>query len=159
MKPNQPNRYIAALYMRLSKEDIEKEGKQNPSATDADKESASITTQRKMLTAYAKENGFIIYDEYIDDGISGTTFDRPNFKRMIQDIEDKKVNMVITKDLSRLGRDYITSGQYTEIYFPSKGVRYIAINDGYDSDSPYTDIAPFKNIINEMYNPLPKTRN
>lgn len=151
MKPNQPNRYIAALYMRLSKEDIEKEGKQNPSATDADKESASITTQRKMLTAYAKENGFIIYDEYIDDGISGTTFDRPNFKRMIQDIEDKKVNMVITKDLSRLGRDYITSGQYTEIYFPSKGVRYIAINDGYDSDSPYTDIAPFKNIINEMY--------
>lgn len=151
MKPNQPNRYIAALYMRLSKEDIEKESKQNQSTLDTDKESASITTQRKMLTAYAKENGFIIYDEYIDDGISGTTFDRPNFKRMIQDIEDKKINMVITKDLSRLGRDYITSGQYTEIYFPSKGVRYIAINDGYDSDSPYTDIAPFKNIINEMY--------
>ena len=86
MKPNQPNRYIAALYMRLSKEDIEKESKQNQSTLDTDKESASITTQRKMLTAYAKENGFIIYDEYIDDGISGTTFDRPNFKRMIQDI-------------------------------------------------------------------------
>lgn len=78
-------------------------------------------------------------------------FDRPEFKRMIADIESKKINLVITKDLSRLGRDYITSGQYTEIYFPSKGVRYIAINDGYDSDSPYTDIAPFKNVINEMY--------
>lgn len=70
---------------------------------------------------------------------------------MIADIEAGKVNLVMTKDLSRLGRDYITAGQYTEIYFPSKGVRYIAINDGYDSDSPYTDIAPFKNVINEMY--------
>lgn len=70
---------------------------------------------------------------------------------MIADIEAKKINLVITKDLSRLGRDYITTGQYTEIYFPAKGVRYIAINDGYDSDSPYTDIAPFKNVINEMY--------
>ncbi len=69
---------------------------------------------------------------------------------MIGDIEAKKVNMVITKDLSRLGRDYITAGQYTEIYFPSKGVRYIAIHDGYDSDSPYSDIAPFKNVIKNI---------
>lgn len=125
--------------MRLSKDD------------DGVGESASITTQRKMLRAYAKENQFNVYEEYVDDGISGTTFDRPDFKRMIQDIESKKINMVITKDLSRLGRDYIITGQYTEIYFPSKRVRYIAINDGYDSDSPYTDIAPFKNVINEMY--------
>lgn len=131
--------YSAALYMRLSRDD------------EGVTESSSITTQRNMLRAYANENHFTVFDEYVDDGVSGTTFDRPDFKRMISDIENKKVNMVITKDLSRLGRDYILAGQYTEIYFPSKKVRYIAINDGYDSDSPYTDIAPFKNVINEMY--------
>ncbi len=131
--------YTAALYLRLSKDD-DKQG-----------ESSSITTQRKILTEYAKENGFGIYDEYVDDGYTGTNFERPEFKRMIKDIENKKVNLVITKDLSRLGRDYITTGEYTEIYFPSKNVRYIAINDGYDSESQYKDIIPFKNIINEMY--------
>lgn len=131
--------YKAALYMRLSRDD------------DGAAESVSITTQRKMLRSYAADNGYLVFDEYVDDGWSGTNFDRPDFKRMIADIEAKKINLVITKDLSRLGRDYITTGQYTEIYFPSKGVRYIAINDGYDSDSPYTDIAPFKNVINEMY--------
>lgn len=131
--------YTAALYMRLSKDD------------DGAAESASIITQRKMLRSYAAEHSYVVFDEYVDDGWSGTNFDRPDFKRMIGDIEAKKVNLVITKDLSRLGRDYITAGQYTEIYFPSKGVRYIAINDGYDSDSPYSDIAPFKNVINEMY--------
>ncbi len=130
--------YKAALYMRLSRDD-------------GTAESASITTQRKMLKSYAADNGYLVFDEYVDDGWSGTNFDRPDFKRMIADIEAKKINLVITKDLSRLGRDYITTGQYTEIYFPAKGVRYIAINDGYDSDSPYTDIAPFKNVINEMY--------
>lgn len=131
--------YKAALYMRLSKDD------------DGTSESASIMTQRKMLRSYAADNGYLVFDEYVDDGWSGTNFDRPDFKRMIADIEAGKVNLVLTKDLSRLGRDYIAAGQYTEIYFPSKGVRYIAINDGYDSDSPYTDIAPFKNVINEMY--------
>lgn len=131
--------YQAALYMRLSKDDT------------GIKESSSITTQRKMLLSFAKENSFFIYDEYIDDGWSGTNFDRPEFKRMIRDIENKKVNLVITKDLSRLGRDYITVGKYTEIYFPTKEVRYIAINDNYDSNNPYTEIVPFKNIINEMY--------
>lgn len=134
-----PIHYNAALYMRLSKDD------------DGAKESVSITTQKKMLMAYAKENSYTIYDTYIDDGFSGTNFDRPNFKRMIQDIEMNKVNLVITKDLSRLGRDYIQTGQFTEVFFPIHGVRYIAINDGYDSDSPYNDIAPFKNIMNEMY--------
>ena len=131
--------YKAALYMRLSKDD------------DGTSESASIMMQRKMLRSYAADNGYLVFDEYVDDGWSGTNFDRPDFKRMIADIEAGKVNLVLTKDLSRLGRDYIAAGQYTEIYFPSKGVRYIAINDGYDSDSPYTDIAPFKNVINEMY--------
>ncbi len=132
-------KYSAALYMRLSKDD------------DGVSESSSITTQRKMLRTYAMENGFEVFDEYIDDGVSGTTFNRAGFKRMLCDIEAKKINLVITKDLSRLGREYIQAGQYTEIYFPEKKVRYIAINDGYDSDSQYTDIAPFKNVINEMY--------
>lgn len=128
----------AALYLRLSRDDGEAE-------------SASIATQRKLLVNYAAQNGYPIYGEYIDDGWSGTNFDRPAFRRMLADIEDRKVNLVITKDLSRLGRDYIKVGQYTELYFPSKGVRYIAVNDGYDSESPYQDIAPFKNVMNEMY--------
>ena len=131
--------YIAALYLRLSKDD------------DGINESSSISTQRKMLLSFAKENGYKVYDVYIDDGYSGTNFDRPDFKRMIQDILDKKVNMVITKDLSRLGREYITTGQYTEIFFPENRVRYIAINDGYDSINLYNDVAPFKNVVNEMY--------
>jgi len=125
--------------MRLSKDD------------DSSSESSSISTQRKMLLSFVKENGFSIYDEYIDDGYTGTNFERPAFKRMIKDILDKKVNLALTKDLSRLGREYITTGQYTEIFFPEHGVRYIAINDGYDSESLYNDIAPFKNVVNEMY--------
>lgn len=128
----------AALYMRLSKDD------------EGALESVSIQNQRKMLYAYAKEQGFPVYSEYIDDGYSGTNFDRPGFLRMIADIEAGLVNLVLTKDLSRLGRDYITAGQYTEIYFPSKGVRYIAVNDGYDSQSPYKDMIPFKHVMNEM---------
>lgn len=130
--------YRAALYMRLSKDD------------DGAAESASITTQRQMLRSYAAEHGYAVYDEYSDDGYSGVSFERPEFRRMIADIEAKRVNLVIVKDLSRLGRDYITAGQYTEIYFPSKGVRCIAVNDGYDSEGPYTDIAPFKNVIKNI---------
>lgn len=132
-------KYHAALYMRLSKDD------------DRVLESASISTQRKMLQSYAREEGFEVYGEYVDDGYSGTNFNRPAWERLIKDIEAKRVNLVITKDLSRLGRDYIMTGQFTELYFPSKKVRFIAINDGYDSDSPLNDIAPFKNMVNEMY--------
>lgn len=134
-----PAHYKAALYMRLSKDD------------DGAGESSSISTQRKMLCSYAMEHDFEIYREYVDDGYSGTNFDRPAWNQLLEDIEAGKVNLVITKDLSRLGRDYIMTGQLTEIYFPSRGIRYIAVNDGYDSDSPWSDIAPFKNIINEMY--------
>ena len=108
--------YNTALYMRLSRDD-ELQG-----------ESGSIQTQRMMLQQYAAEHGLNVIDEYIDDGWSGTNFDRPDFQRMIDDIEDGKINCVVTKDLSRLGRNYILTGQYTEIYFPSKGVRYIAVN-------------------------------
>ncbi|WP_349671208.1 recombinase family protein [Lacrimispora sp.] len=130
--------YQAALYMRLSKDD-------------GAGESASIGNQRSMLREYASENSFFIYREYIDDGFSGTTFDRPAWKCLLADIESGKVNLVITRDLSRLGRDYILTGQYTEIYFPAKGVRYIAVNDGYDTLNPGNDLAPFQNIVNEMY--------
>lgn len=139
MKATKTKAYKAALYLRLSRDD------------EGVSESSSIGTQRKMLRLYAEESGFQIYNEYVDDGYSGTNFNRPAFQKMIEDIEAGKVNLVITKDLSRLGRDYITTGQYTEMYFPEHSVRYIAINDGYDSINQYNDIAPFKHVINEMY--------
>ncbi len=94
-----------------------------------------------------------VYDTYIDDGWSGTNFDRPSVNRMMQDIEAKKVNMVITKDLSRLGRDYIMTGHYMERYFPEHRVRYISLLDGIDTgvDSTANDITPFRAIMNDMY--------
>ncbi|MCM1061123.1 MAG: recombinase family protein [Eubacterium sp.] len=131
--------YNTALYLRLSRDD-EQQG-----------ESGSISTQRDMLTQYCKEQNLRIVDEYVDDGWSGTNFDRPSFQRMIDDIEEGKINCVVTKDLSRLGRNYILTGQYTEIYFPSKGVRYIAVSDGVDTEKGESEIAPFLNILNEMH--------
>ena len=102
---------------------------------------------------YIKENKLNFISEYVDDGVSGTSFDRPAFNKMIEDIEQGKINMVITKDLSRLGRNYVQSGYYTETYFPEHNVRYIAILDNIDTglDSANNDIAPFKSILNEMY--------
>ena len=132
--------YNAALYCRLSRDD-----------KNGNSESMSIQSQRDMLTAYAEEKGYNIVGSYVDDGYTGTDFNRPNWKRMIEDIENGKINMVITKDLSRLGRNYVITGQYTDFYFPENGVRYIAITDGYDSHHEDNDIAPFKNILNEMY--------
>jgi DNA invertase Pin-like site-specific DNA recombinase len=132
--------YRVAIYCRLSKDD----GK----ITD----SSSIQTQRDMLTRYVREQGWIISDYYVDDGYSGLTFERPDFKRMIADIENGKVDLVITKDLSRLGRNYLETGVYIEVFFPDRGVRYIALNDGVDTlNNVNTDITPFKNILNEMY--------
>ena len=106
-----------------------------------------------MLQRYIKENEYILIDEYVDDGISGTTFERPEFKRMISDIEEKRINMVITKDLSRLGRDYIKTGYYIENYFPENDIRYVSILDGIDTyfDTTNNDVTPFKAIINDMY--------
>ena len=129
------------LYIRLSREDGDKH------------ESESITNQKSLLLQYAKENNLRVYDIYIDDGFSGTNFDRPAFRRLISDIESKKINMVITKDMSRLGRDYIGTGELVEKYFPSKEVRYIAVTDNIDTylDSSNNDIAPFKAIMNDMY--------
>ena len=129
-----------AIYCRLSREDGDSF------------ESSSIQSQKEMLQDYAINNGWIIYDYYIDDGYTGTSFDRPGFKRMINDCEAKKFNIIITKDLSRLGRNYLDTGRYTEEYFPMHNIRYIAVNDNYDSiDASANDFAPFKNIINEWY--------
>lgn len=132
--------YIVAIYMRLSKDDGDKE------------ESESITNQRKILKEYAKENNYKIYDEYIDDGYSGTNFNRPDFKRMLKDIKDGKVNMVITKNLARLGRDYIETGRYIETFFPEHDIRYIAILDDVDTYlDKNCDTVAFKNIMNDFY--------
>lgn len=136
-----PMDYHAALYIRLSKED-ETEGP-----------SQSVTNQRSLLNEFVLQHRLTVYDTYIDDGFSGTSFDRPAFQRMIADIEAKKVNMVITKDLSRLGRDYILTGHYMERYFPEKRVRYISLLDGIDTgvESTANDITPFRAIMNDMY--------
>ncbi len=139
-------RYNAAVYCRLSKDDdIRSTGSSGGG------ESGSIISQKEIIEKYVHDNGWHIYDYYVDDGYSGTNFQRPDFERMIDDIEDGKVNMVITKDLSRLGRNYIEAGQFTEVYFPSKGVRYIALNDGVDTINNENSIAPFVNILNEFY--------
>ena len=136
--------YKVGIYIRLSKEDEEKEKYS---------ESESVQNQRTLLMEYIKENKLNFISEYVDDGVSGTSFDRPAFNKMIDDIEQGKINMVITKDLSRLGRNYVQSGYYTETYFPEHNVRYIAILDNIDTalDSANNDIAPFKSILNEMY--------
>jgi len=104
-----------------------------------------------MLSRFCRENQLNIADYYIDDGLSGLSFDRPDFLRLIDDIEAGLIDMVITKDLSRLGRDYIMTGYLTDIYFARMGVRYLAIDDGIDTQKGSNDIAPFKNIMNDMY--------
>ena len=136
-----PMDYHAGLYIRLSKED-ESEGP-----------SQSVQNQESLLREFVQQHQLSVYDTYIDDGWSGTSFDRPAFQRMIADIEAKKVNMVITKDLSRLGRDYILTGHYMERYFPEHRVRYISLLDGIDTgvDSTANDITPFRAIMNDMY--------
>lgn len=136
-----PMDYHVALYVRLSKED-ENEGP-----------SESVNNQKSLLNEFVQQHRLSVYDTYVDDGWSGTNFDRPDFQRMIGDIEAKKVNMVITKDLSRLGRDYIMTGHYMERYFPERRVRYISLLDGIDTgvESTANDITPFRAIMNDMY--------
>ena len=135
------NLFNVAVYIRLSREDGDKE------------ESDSVGNQRKLLTDYvAKKEDFILYDTYIDDGYSGTNFNRPSFQRMIADIQDGKVNCVVVKDLSRFGRDYIDTGRYLERYFPDLGVRFISVTDSIDSmKQAYDMLLPIKNIFNEQY--------
>ena len=136
--------YKVGIYIRLSREDEEKEKYQ---------ESESIGNQRTLLMQYIKQNKLNFIAEYVDDGVSGTSFDRPAFNKMILDVESGKINMIITKDLSRLGRNYVQSGLYIENYFPEHNVRFVAILDNIDTayDNSNNDIAPFKSILNEMY--------
>lgn len=134
--------FRVGLYMRLSREDGDKE------------ESSSVTNQREMLKRYVSEQeNFFIVKEYADDGYTGTNFDRPGFKQMIEDIEAGIIDTVITKDLSRLGRERLGVGHYTEIYFPEHNIRYIALLDNIDTyfDAGMNDMAPFKGVINDMY--------
>ena len=130
---------VTALYCRLSCDD------------DNEGESLSIENQKKLLTQYADEKGFFNTRFYVDDGISGTTFERDGFKRMMSDVQSGEVKTVIVKDMSRFGRDYIQVGLYTEILFPQNNVRFIAINDSYDSVNGDNDFIPFKNIMNKWY--------
>ena len=135
------DKYKVGIYLRLSREDCMLG------------ESGSISTQRDLLLNYIKDNNLIFVDEYVDDGVSGTTFDRIGFNRMIKDCESKKINMIITKDTSRLGRDHIEFGFYVERYFPEHGIRYVAVNDGIDtfSNSSANDMLVFKSAFNDMY--------
>lgn len=136
--------YTAAIYLRLSKEDGDKE------------ESNSIDSQRKLLGDYLRQQGDILYGgEYVDDGWSGTNFNRPAMQRMLSDIENRTINCVIVKDLSRFGRNYLDTGRYIQRIFPEMGVRFIAVNDNVDtadqSETGFDMILPIRNIINETY--------
>ena len=129
-----------ALYERLSKDD-ELKGESN-----------SISNQKKYLEDYARKNGFQNLKHYTDDGFTGTNFNRPGFQEMIADVEAGKIDTIIVKDMSRFGRNYLQVGFYTEMVFPQKNVRFIAINNSIDSDNPVdNDFTPFLNIMNEWY--------
>ena len=130
---------ITALYCRLSRDD------------GTESESNSIGNQKKLLSQKAKEMGLTDTKYYVDDGYTGTNFYRPGFQQLIDDIEIGLVSAVMVKDLSRLGRDYVSVGNYTDSYFPEHNIRFIAVNDAIDSDEGESEIAPFKNILNEMY--------
>lgn len=123
------------IYCRLSKDD------------DQQGESASIGNQRELLTNYCKAQGWTIAQVYQDDGYTGLNMERPGLKRLLSDVEQGRINLVITKDLSRLGRNYLETGRLMEYFFPRHGTRYIAFNDGIDTMSDSNDIAPFKNIL------------
>lgn len=139
-RKNKQVQKVTALYCRLSIED----GRDN--------ESMSIQNQKLMLKDYADKHGFYPCEYYVDDGYTGRNSNRPDFQRMLSDIENGKIGTVITKDLSRLARNYLESGSYIEVFFPKYNVRYIAVTDGVDSlTCQQMDITPFKNILNDMY--------
>lgn len=135
--------YDVAIYCRLSREDLKNGRRDN---------SISIENQQAILTDYADQQGWTVYKVYVDDDVTGTTFNRPGFKEMMNDIENGKINCIITKDLSRLGRNYIEAGRHREL-FSEMGVRYIAIHDNHDSinNDCYDISTPIKEMMNEMY--------
>ncbi len=128
---------ITALYCRLSRDD-ELQGESN-----------SISNLKRILETYAREHGLLNYRFFVDDGWSGANFDRPAFTEMIQGVENGEIKTVVTKDLSRLGRNYLQVGLYTEMIFPKKGVRYIAVNDGVDSTQGDSEMTQLRNLFNE----------
>ena len=130
---------ITALYCRLSRDD------------GAEGESNSIANQKKLLSKYAKEHGFTNTKFYVDDGYTGTNFNRPGFQRMLEDMDMGYISTVIVKDSSRFGRNYLEVGQYTDYYFPEHNIRFIAINDCIDSENGEDDFSVFRNVMNEMY--------
>ena len=130
---------IAAIYCRLSREDGD------------NKESNSISSQKEMLTEYAKSNGYDVFKIYVDDGYSGTNFNRPGFQVMFVDADKHLFDTILVKDLSRFGRNYIKTGYYTEEYFPDRDIKVIAVCDNYDSTNGDNDFVPIKNIVNEWY--------
>ena len=141
MLPKQTN-YNVGIYLRLSKDD-ERAG-----------ESLSIENQRRVLTNYVKEQGWKMYDEYVDDGYSGTDFNRPGVQRMLEDAKNGRINLIVCKDLSRFGRNYIQFGQYTDYIFPMYNIRFIALTDNIDTlntDSASMDMMPIMNVFNEWY--------
>ena len=140
-KTNKKNKQmgITALYCRLSRDDG-MEGDSN-----------SIANQKRLLSKYAKENGFANTKYYVDDGYTGTNFNRPDFQKMLDDMEMGYITTVIVKDMSRLGRDYLQVGYYTDTFFPEHDIRFNAINDCVDSADGENELAPFRNVMNEMY--------
>ncbi len=140
-QPQQAKRWKTAIYARLSREDGDKP------------ESDSIVNQKLLLENYILSHGDMeLVATYMDDGFTGTNFDRPDFRRMMADMEGKRIDCVVVKDLSRFGRDYIDVGHYLERWFPEHGVRFIAVNDGVDSErGPYDMLLPVKNVFNEQY--------
>lgn len=139
--------FCAAMYLRLSRDDEDRQAKT---------ESGSIANQRELIRSFIREQPDMeLYDSYVDDGWSGGNFDRPEFKRMMGDVEAGRVNCVVVKDLSRFGRDYIEAGRYIQKTFPALGVRFIALTDHYDSLSAGTGessiVLPVKNFINDSY--------
>ena len=128
---------VTALYARLSKDD-EQQG-----------DSVSIENQKRILETYARDNGLMNYRFFVDDGWSGANFQRPGFIEMMDGVDRGEVKCVVVKDLSRIGRNYLQVGMFTEITFPKKGVRFIAINDGVDSAQGDNDLTPLKNLFNE----------
>ena len=141
MLPKQTE-YKVGMYMRLSKDD-ERSG-----------ESLSIENQRKVLTSYINEQGWTLYNEYVDDGISGTDFNRPGVQRLLEDAKAGRINLILCKDLSRFGRNYIQVCQYTDYIFPMYNIRFIALTDNVDtanSDSASMDMMPIMNVFNEWH--------
>lgn len=138
------SQFNAGIYIRLSQEDTDKK-------YEADSE--SVINQRTLLRNYVKENNFNLIDEYVDDGYTGTNFDRPSFKRMLEDIKNKRINLVVVKDLSRFGRDHVMTGYYTETFFPENKIRFISVLECIDTfkNQASNDSATFIQAFNDFY--------